>query len=104
MEELFGRHVQKQLSKASPTPLYHQLYTVLKTMVIDGTLELGARMPTEEQLAELFSVSRITATRAMEEAKGRMSFIVTRPNRCTLRLPECCKKSRAWRAIHLQRF
>lgn len=67
MEELFGRQVQKQLSKASPTPLYHQLYTVLKTMVIDGTLELGARMPTEEQLAELFSVSRITAKRAMDE-------------------------------------
>lgn len=67
MEELFGRHVRKQLSKASPTPLYHQLYTVLKTMVIDGTLELGARMPTEEQLAELFAVSRITAKRAMDE-------------------------------------
>ena len=67
MEELFGRHVRKQLSKASPTPLYHQLYTVLKTMVIDGTLELGARMPTDEQLAELFAVSRITAKRAMDE-------------------------------------
>ena len=36
-------------------------------MVIDGTLEYGARMPTEEQLAYLFVVSRITAKRAMDE-------------------------------------
>jgi len=67
MEERFSQHIQKQLSKASPTPLYHQLYTVLRGMVIDGTLEFGARMPTEEQLAELFTVSRITAKRAMDE-------------------------------------
>ena len=67
MDELFSKHVQQQLSKASPTPLYHQLYTVLKNMVIDGTLEYGARMPTEEQLADLFVVSRITAKRAMDE-------------------------------------
>lgn len=67
MEERFSQHIQKQLSKASPTPLYHQLFTVLKGMIIDGTLEFGARMPTEEQLAELFNVSRITAKRAMDE-------------------------------------
>ena len=67
MDELFSKHVKQQLSKSSPTPLYHQLHTVLKNMVIDGTLEYGARMPTEEQLADLFVVSRITAKRAMDE-------------------------------------
>ena len=57
----------RRLDKSSPTPLYFQLYSRLKTLVLDGTLACGSRMPTEEALAGLFEVSRITAKRAMDD-------------------------------------
>jgi GntR family transcriptional regulator len=48
-------------------PLYHQLYIVLKKAILDGTIPYDAQMPTEQQLAATFDVSRITAKRAMDE-------------------------------------
>lgn len=67
METLFSQRAREGLSKESPTPLYFQLYDLLKGMILNGTLPYGERMPTEEQLADTFSVSRITAKRAMDE-------------------------------------
>ena len=67
LDTLFSQRVRDGLSKASPEPLYYQLYSLLKGMILDGTLGKGERMPTEEQLAETFKVSRITAKRAMDE-------------------------------------
>ncbi len=51
----------------SRVPLYHQLYSVLKGAIMDGTIPYDAQMPTEQQLAATFDVSRITAKRAMDE-------------------------------------
>jgi GntR family transcriptional regulator len=51
----------------SRVPLYHQLYSVLKDAILDGTIPFGAQMPTEQQLTETFEVSRITAKRAMDD-------------------------------------
>ena len=48
-------------------PLYHQLYSVLKDSIMNGTIPYDAQMPTEQQLAATFDVSRITAKRAMDE-------------------------------------
>lgn len=48
-------------------PLYHQLYTVLKAAILDGTIAYDAQMPTEHQLIDAFEVSRVTARRAMDE-------------------------------------
>lgn len=48
-------------------PLYHQLYSVLRESIMDGTIAFDAQMPTEQQLAATFDVSRITAKRAMDE-------------------------------------
>lgn len=56
-----------QHSSIARVPLYHQLYTVLKSAILDGTIPHNARMPTEQQLAATFEVSRITAKRAMDE-------------------------------------
>ena len=67
MEEVFSPHVVGQLSKESPTPLYHQLFSLLKTRILDGTLGYGTRLPPEERLADIFNVSRITAKRAMDD-------------------------------------
>ena len=51
----------------SRVPLYHQLYSVLKESILNGTISYDARMPTEQQLAATFDVSRITAKRAMDD-------------------------------------
>lgn len=48
-------------------PLYHQLYTVLKSAILDGTIAFATQMPTEHELRTAFDVSRITAKRAMDE-------------------------------------
>ena len=48
-------------------PLYHQLYSVLRESILDGSIAFDAQMPTEQQLAATFDVSRITAKRAMDE-------------------------------------
>ena len=54
----------------SRVPLYHQLYSVLKAAILDGTIPHEEQMPTEQQLAATFDVSRITAKRAMDEHGG----------------------------------
>ncbi|MDE0360426.1 MAG: GntR family transcriptional regulator [Rhodospirillaceae bacterium] len=69
-DTLLGESQFKELDKNSPTPLYFQLYSLLKTLILDGTLPFSTRMPTEEVLATLFSVSRITAKRAMDDLAG----------------------------------
>lgn len=56
-----------QNSAMARVPLYHQLYSVLKNAILDGTIPYGAQMPTEQQLVATFDVSRITAKRAMDE-------------------------------------
>ena len=67
---LFSEQNLENLNKESPTPLYFQLYSLLKARILDGTLPLGQRMLTEEELAATFGVSRITAKRAMDELAG----------------------------------
>ena len=56
-----------QSGEMSRVPLYHQLYSVLKAAILDGTIPYDEQMPTEQQLAATFAVSRITAKRAMDE-------------------------------------
>lgn len=56
-----------QRGKLARAPLYHQLYAVLKEAILNGTIPYEAQLPTEQQLARNFDVSRITAKRAMDE-------------------------------------
>ena len=64
---LFSEQQRRSLQQGTPTPLYHQLYTLLKNTILNGTLANGSQMPTEQQLAQGFNISRITAKRAMDE-------------------------------------
>jgi GntR family transcriptional regulator len=65
--DIFSETQLQALQQDVPTPLYFRLYSLLKNAILDGTIDNGAQMPTEQQLAETFSVSRITAKRAMDE-------------------------------------
>ena len=67
IDRLFSARDLGSLQSEAPTPLYYQMYTLLKNRILDGSIPHGTQMPTEQQLAEAFSVSRITAKRAMDE-------------------------------------
>jgi GntR family transcriptional regulator len=67
INKLISPKQQKSLDPNSHTPLYHQLYSLFKTIILNGTLPHGASMPTEQQLSDAFDVSRITSKRAMDE-------------------------------------
>ena len=61
-------HPQLQLgTQGLKTPLYHQIYLILKGRITDGVYGPDARLPSEQDLTERFGVSRITAKRAMDE-------------------------------------
>jgi GntR family transcriptional regulator len=50
-----------------PTPLYHQIYLILRDMIRDEFYADGAALPSEQQLMRQYGVSRITAKRALDE-------------------------------------
>ncbi len=56
-----------QLDHAAPTPLYHQIYLVLREKIRSGEFPANSVMPGEQELAKLFDVSRITVKRALNE-------------------------------------
>ncbi len=67
VEQLFSKRDLESLRSDAPTPLYHQTYMLLRDRILDGSIPKGTQMPTEQRLAEVFGVSRITAKRAMDE-------------------------------------
>lgn len=52
------------------TPLYLQIYSQIKTMIFNGTLVNGTRLPSERMLADTLNVHRNTVVRAYTELKG----------------------------------
>jgi len=55
------------LDPSSPTPLYHQIYVLLRAKILDQRFGDGDLLPSEAELASSFAVSRITAKRALDE-------------------------------------
>lgn len=77
-----------RIDERLPTPLYHQIYLILRDQIQDGTFAEGAPISGEESLARQFNVSRITARRALAElaaeglvTRGRGRGRGTRVNR-----------------------
>lgn len=70
MSELFTEREMRLIQDDAPTPLYFQLFTLLKNRILNGSIPHGEKMPTEEELAKGFSVSRITAKRALDDLAG----------------------------------
>lgn len=50
-----------------PTPLYHQIYVLLRDQILSGAFAEQARIPGEHELVARYGVSRITARRALDE-------------------------------------
>ena len=58
---------EQNLRRADAVPLYHQIFLTLRDEIISGSRPYGSAMPTEFELAADYSVSRITARRALFE-------------------------------------
>ena len=52
------------------SPLYHQIFVVLRSKIHSGEIQPGAFLPSEHDIAAEFGVSRITAKRALNELAG----------------------------------
>lgn len=50
-----------------PTPLYHQIFLILRDKILDGSYAHDSVVPSEQELGTMFGVSRITAKRALDE-------------------------------------
>jgi GntR family transcriptional regulator len=61
------------------TPLYHQVYVILRQRIRNGELEMDRPLPGENQLAREFGVSRVTIRKTLHnlELDG---YVVKRPS------------------------
>ncbi len=55
------------LKENADTPLYQQLYDLLRKQIISGKIEKNAYLPSEQELVDKLGISRITARRALNE-------------------------------------
>lgn len=74
--------VTPQLTRDRGSPLYHQIYLVIREAIGSGRYQPGEMLPTEDALAAQFGVSRITIRRAMD-ALERARLIDRRQGRGT---------------------
>jgi GntR family transcriptional regulator len=55
------------LDQSLPTPLYHQIYLLLRERIRTGAFTAQSVLPSEQELTRLLGVSRITVKRALNE-------------------------------------
>jgi GntR family transcriptional regulator len=58
------------LDKNLAIPLYHQLQNILKAEIEAGRLSPDDRLPSEQEMAERFQVSKITVRQALTERRA----------------------------------
>lgn len=75
-------------------PLYEQVCELIETRIIEGDLSVGDKLPTENEMAEMYQVSRTVIREAMKvlKEKGR---IETRVAKGTFVVDNVAKKVRA---------
>jgi len=72
------------LDSSSPIPLYYQLKSLLEEQIRSGMLKPGQKIPSENELCEMYRISRTTARQALNElvqagkltrTQGRGTFV-----------------------------
>ena len=74
------------IRNTSSTPIYEQIVSQIKAMIISGALQEGDALPSMRLLAKELRISVITTKRAYEEA--HLQAIVELAVRCGLSLEE----------------
>lgn len=62
------------------TPIYLQLYRILRARIDSGELRVGRPIPSEQSLVQQYGIARMTARKAvgMLRDEGRVKFVVGR--------------------------
>jgi GntR family transcriptional regulator len=81
---------QNVIDKSIPTPLYYQLFQILKTQIDSGKLKPGDTIPTENELMDQYGISRATVRQAilqlvndgyLRREKSKGTFVTTPPSK-----------------------
>ena len=59
------------VDESLPSPLYHQIYLMLRERIVSGRIPSGTLLEGEQEMARLLGVSRITVKRALNELAAR---------------------------------
>jgi GntR family transcriptional regulator len=70
------------LERNSPIPLYRQLHDILRGRIEEGQFQADEALPTENQLATMFNVSRVTTRKALE-LLANTDLIIRQPGKGT---------------------
>lgn len=81
---------QYVINKSIPTPLYYQLFQILKNQIDSGELKSGDSIPTENELMDQYEISRATVRQAilqlvndgyLRREKSKGTFVTTPPSK-----------------------
>ena len=75
-----------KLNSNSLTPLYQQVCEEIRAAIMSGEFTSGDKIPSEAELSERYSVSRVTVRRAIEELVGA-GYLTTRQGKGTFVSP-----------------
>jgi GntR family transcriptional regulator len=85
-----GPENQDLINKSIPTPLYYQLFQILKKQIDSGELNPGDIIPTENELMDQYGISRATVRQAilqlvndgyLRREKSKGTFVTTPPSK-----------------------
>lgn len=74
------------IDPTSSTPLYKQLYSILRRLIVEGEYPPGALLPTEDELAATNAISRVTVRSALKLLAAE-ELVVRRPGKGTFVSP-----------------
>ncbi|PWJ20584.1 GntR family transcriptional regulator [Jannaschia seohaensis] len=75
-----------------PTPLYHRIYLVLREQILDRKFAPDKPMPSENELASAYNVSRVTLRKTMERLE-REGLVLRQRGRGTFAVPPASQTS-----------
>jgi GntR family transcriptional regulator len=76
-EEQKGQHIPLRLSMDDPNPIYEQIESQLRDLILAGVLSPGTKLPSVRVLSSYLECSILTTRRAYEDLE-REGFILTR--------------------------